>query len=168
MPTCKVCGRPAGFFSDCHPDCAQELVRARAERRRGQEAADWASGARQVIGAIIFIHDSVTASRGHNDEVVPLAAVLWVYHRQVTRWYGIIPFMRTHELVLESRDGRQLSCFGPREEVEQALAEMRKRAPWAVYGYTREARAAMAKGSRVETARAIEARRLRMSAHVNE
>jgi len=163
-----VCGRPAGFFSDCHPDCAQQRVRAAAERRRAQEASDWASGARQEIGASVFIHDSVTALRGHVDTVVPLAAVLWVYHKQVNYWYAIIPFFRTHELVIESCDGNQLSCFGDKEEVQQAFAEMKKRAPWALYGYTREARAAMAKARRPETAKAIEARRCSMSAHIND
>jgi len=167
MPLCKVCGRSAGFLSDCHPTCAAEAMRVEVERFRAHEKADWESGARQRIGAAVFVFDAVMAARGHDPTLVPLADVCWVYRRQVTQWSKLppLPVIRTHEVVLHRAHAdvltvwNRLSFFGSREEVNQSIDELMKRAPWALFGYTNEARAAMAPERLGQTTRGIHARR---------
>jgi len=143
-------------------------MRASAERYRAQAKADWDSGAGQRIGAAIFVFDAVMAARGHDGTLVPLAELCWVYRRQITQWNRIppLPFLRTHEVVLHRARGEgltvwnRLSFYGSREEVNRAISELMKRAPWALFGYTSEARTAMAPGRVAQTTREIHDRRL--------
>lgn len=173
MPICRVCGRPAGFLSDCHPSCARQAARENVDRLKKQAQADWDCGARQRIGATVFVFDAVMAARGHDESLVLLAELCWVYRRQITQWNKLppLPVLRTHEVVLHRARGEvltvwnSLSFFGSREEVNQSIGELMKRAPWAWFGYTREARAAMAPESLVETTREIRARRMSAAMH---
>ena len=81
-----------------------------------------------------------------------------------------VPYRHTHELVLYSRDGagltswKQLVFLGTKQQVHQSIAELMRRAPWALFGFGEEERLAMSVGQRVETTRAIEARRVRAMA----
>lgn len=159
------------FYRDCHPACARQVIRADLKHHWDQVRAEQASGEREVVGATIFVFDTVKASRGHATERLKLATLCWVYHRQITHWTMPIPVPcgRTHELVIHAHDGAELTSWkrvafaASREEVRQSIAELMKRAPWALFGFAAEARAAMAPGQRLTTTREIEARRLRMA-----
>src|SRR5690348_6471233 len=108
MPDCKVCGRSAGFWSDCHPACARRSLFEEAERRRVMNEAR-GEGVRQRVGAADFGSESVSACYGDMREAVPLTAICWVYRRRITRWaissYVPFPVDVTHELVLHSLYG---------------------------------------------------------------
>lgn len=146
----------------------QKAMRDEANRHWHLVRAEQASGAREIIGATIFVHDSVRSSRGHITARLELATLCWAYHRQVTRWNLVppIPVFRTHEVVLHARDGaglttwKQVSFYGTKREVRQSIAELMRRAPWACFGFAPDVRAAMSPGRRYETTREIEARRV--------
>ncbi|MGH7648873.1 MAG: hypothetical protein ACREND_12200 [Gemmatimonadaceae bacterium] len=169
MKACSICGKGVPFYRDCHPACARQVIRAEAKRHWDQVRAEQASGEREVIGATIFVFDGVKASRGHGTERVKLSTLCWVYHRQISHWTlpVPVPYGHTHELVIHAHDGAELTTWkqvafaGSREEVHQSIAALMKRAPWALYGFTVDARAAMAPGSRLATTREVEARRCR-------
>ena len=162
MATCKVCGERTPFFSDCHPECAQQAARAEGEQLWAQRAADWETGTRQVIGAAMFLGDAMAASRGHSGAVVPLVDVVWVYHRRVRHWAWLIPLWWTHELIIRGRDGVELTCCGSKDEVLQSIAELTRRVPWAMFGYTPLVRAAMAPAELPRTLEWIDATRRRI------
>jgi hypothetical protein len=138
-------------------------------RYRAREKADWDSGARQVIGATIFVHDSIHAARGPDETLIPLAALCWVFRRQLTTWLRVppVPVSRTNELVIHYRHERETavwnrcSFFGTKDEIESSIRALVTRAPWALYGYTDEMRAAMGSARRLKTTIEIQSRRER-------
>jgi hypothetical protein len=170
VKACSICGKGVPFYRDCHPACAQQVIRAEAKRHWDQVRAEQASGEREVIGATIFVFDCVKSSRGHGTERLKLATLCWVYHRQISHWTlpVPVPYGRTHEVVIHAHDAaglttwKQVAFAGSRDEVHQSIAALMKRAPWALYGFTPEARSGMSSINRTATTREIEARRHRM------
>lgn len=122
--------------------------------------------ARQLVGVTAFVDDCIHAMPC-TPALIPLAGLLWVFRRQtIIRPFWPLPLPSTcvQALVIHYhriRDGanwKQCSIIGTTENVVLSIRELMVRAPWALYGYTDEARAAMSNERRFDTTREIASR----------
>ena len=150
-------------------------MRAEAARYRQLMGAERESGAREVIGATTFVFDSVRASLGPDSGLVRVPTICWAYRRHTVHWIPLasvslvpipVPMGFDNELVIYAHDDATLNTWkivsfaGSKNDVQASIAELMKRVPWAMFGFTADARAAMAIGRRQETAQEMEARRM--------
>lgn len=174
---CDVCGRPVWRFSGGHSQCVQKVTRAKIEAHWDEVRNAKASGALARIGATFFVFDAMRPIQPTAAERVELARLCWAYRRRVIHWSMPVPmvpvplpYRLTHELVLYVHDRSRLTTWkqivypGTPNQVHQSIAELMKRVPWVLFGFSTEMRLAMSAGRCVETTRAIEARRLRAMA----
>jgi hypothetical protein len=174
---CHVCGQPVPRFRDAHPKCLQTAARAKIQDHWDEVRDAKASGALATIGATIFVFDAVRPLQPTYGERIDLATLCWAYRRRVIHWSmpGLlsiipVPYRHTHELVMCVHNGAGLTTWkqvvfpGTKLQVHQSIAELMRRAPWALYGFAIDTRLAMSVGRCVETTRAIESRRLSMIA----
>ncbi len=177
MPNCGICGQPVPQCRDAHPQCLQKAVRDKIKDHWDEVRNAKANGALATIGATLFVFDAVRPLEPTHAERVELGRLCWAYRRRVRHWSMPymwlllpLPYRHTHELVMHAHDGVGLTTWkqvvfpGTKQQVHQSIAELMKRAPWALFGFAEEACLAMSVGRRVETTRAIEARRLRAMA----
>ena len=82
--------------------------------------------------------------------------------RVTSHYYTFVPLGKTRELVVHARGRWPIKLSGSEQEVSQSIGILSHRAPWALAGYTPDARRAMSIGHRHVTAAAIEQRRLQM------
>lgn len=172
MGACRICGQPVPFYVRQHPACAQQAMRAQIKEHWDEVRAAKASGALTMVGVTMFVFDAVRSTEPTASKRVELGTLCWAYLRHVTSWTlpTLIPVYQIHGLVMHTHDGGEFTSWkrttytGESYDVRKSLRELMKRAPWALFGFSEDARAAMAAPRRIETTREIDARRHAMRA----
>jgi len=91
----------------------------------------------QVRG-LHFTSNFVVLTSRINLDAARLADVAWAF-KQITqhRTYGI-PTGKTYAAVIKDRTGHQIILTGPEKDINAALENLQRRAPWIVMGYSQD------------------------------
>jgi hypothetical protein len=76
--------------------------------------------------------------RDQNLQATRYNDVIWLYQKVTQRRVNGIPAGKTFEAVILDRHGKQMSVQGKEPDVQQALTEVFRRAPWAIAGFQAE------------------------------
>jgi hypothetical protein len=171
VAACSLCGQPVRFYLREHPSCVNRMIREQIKDHWEEVRAAKRSGKHAVVGVTTFVFDAVRSREPTASKRVALETLYWAYQRHVTLYaLPFVPYYGVDELVMHTHDGGSFTSWkraaysGDELDVQRSLRELMKRAPWALFGFSENVRAAMTTDRLVQTTREIDARRIRILA----